>query len=109
MIFLINNLYLNFSDPLRALREPSAPLRPPMFVIIQNTVLCYFIFRIIDLIIQVKKDESFLRLSNPWYTVAEIWPHPFYLFEFEQNVRNTELLVYPEYPDWRKNEGRFFT
>lgn len=78
-----------------------------MFVIIQKTVVCPFIFILIVLIIQVKKDESFLLPSNLWYAVAKIWPHPFYLFEFEQNVRNTEFLVYPGYPVWRKNEGRF--
>ena len=33
----------------------------------------------------------------------------FYLFEFEQNVRNTAGPVYPEYPTRRQNEGRFFT
>ena len=33
----------------------------------------------------------------------------FYLFEFEQNVRNTARSVYPEYPIRRQNEGRFFT
>jgi len=70
----------------------SASFAPPMFAIIQKTALCHFIFRIIDLIIQVKKDESFLLPSNLWYAVAEIWPHPFYLFEFEQNVRNTEFF-----------------
>lgn len=31
----------------------------------------------------------------------------FYLFEFEQNVRNTVISVYPEYPTRRQNEGRF--
>lgn len=30
-------------------------------------------------------------------------------FEFEQNVRNTTGLVYPEYPIRRQNEGEFFT
>ena len=78
-----------------------------MFVILQNTVLSHLIFILIDLIIQVKRDESFLLLSNYKYAVAKIWPHPFYLFEFEQNVRNAEILVYPEYPVWRKNEERF--
>ena len=33
----------------------------------------------------------------------------FYLFEFEQNVRNTARSVYPEYPNRRQDEGRFFT
>ena len=33
----------------------------------------------------------------------------FYLFEFEQNVRNTARSVYPEYPTRRQNEERFFT
>jgi transposase len=31
----------------------------------------------------------------------------FYLFEFVQNVRNTVISVYPEYPTRRQNEGRF--
>jgi hypothetical protein len=36
-------------------------------------------------------------------------PALFYLFEFEQNVRNAAIAVYPEYPSRRQNEGRFFT
>lgn len=34
----------------------------------------------------------------------KIRPHSFYLFEFEQNVRNSALAEYPEYPIGRKNE-----
>jgi len=32
---------------------------------------------------------------------------PFNSFEFEQNVRNTAISVYPEYPTRRQNEGEF--
>jgi len=31
----------------------------------------------------------------------------FYLFEFEQNVRNAVLTVYPEYPTGDKTKGDF--
>jgi hypothetical protein len=37
----------------------------------------------------------------------KIGPHSFYLFEFEQNVRNLALAEYPEYLVRRKNERRF--
>src|SRR5258707_12448986 len=33
----------------------------------------------------------------------------FYLFELEQNVRNSGRTEYPEYPIRRQSEGRFFT
>ncbi len=34
---------------------------------------------------------------------------PFYLLEFEQNVRGYDFSVHPGYPTRRQNEGRFFT
>lgn len=33
----------------------------------------------------------------------------FYFFEFEQNLRNSAIGLYPEYPAGRQNEGSFFT
>jgi transposase len=49
-----------------------------------------------------------LRLSNPMrYTVAKIFASPFYLFEFEQNVRTIARSIDSEYPVRRQNEGRF--
>ena len=59
---------------------------------------------------KVKKGESTLCPNNLYSMFSRRkWPHSFYLFEFEQNVRNRAMLYIQNIQPGDKTVERFFT